>query len=880
MKSVLVVETSATRRSVLDALLSQRNWNVIVSPNAQHSCETLTHSSSRALQIDAVVLGWPEHLESHDQDLRELLHAEYLQHVPVVVLADESSEAIVKWRMTRPRTSLLMWSEYSRVVHQIEQASNQLILSALPAHPQTAQRVLLVDDSPTVRTAFRRMMEKHGYEVETADSVETGLQLALEQSFDIAMVDYFMPGQNGTVLIAALRRHPKTRHILSAMITGTYSDEIIVESLASGAVECLFKSEPKDLFVARLASLGRTVQDRKAIDAERRRLEGILEAVGDGVYGVAADGTILFVNPAAMQILGYQDSRHLIGRRACDVIHPGANGEPCPESPGELGRAYQKGEALPHWKSVFWTSSRLPLPVEGTVHPLHVDGTRHGSVVAFRDVSAQRKLEEKLRWQAEHDSLTQLHNRAWFERHFALELERLHQHNGHGALLFVDLDRFKYINDTAGHSAGDQLLIEVSRRLQAQLRPGDMIARMGGDEYAIVLRDAPAENIGMLVDTLRNAVSRAPFGHAGKTYHITLSIGATAINRHTPSPEIAMAQADLACHQSKKAGRARSHIFNPSQDDLATMKKELGWSSRLKEALIQNHFELVYQPIVPLSGIEKETGEQPASELWHRQFLRNPEEPMLFEALLRLRDQSGELIEPSLFLPAAERFGLMLEIDRWVIRRAIHALHETRHHHRPISLSINLSAVSLGDKSLVSFITDCLMLHDVDPDVLIFEITESRALQDIVGVQALLKELRTLGCHIAIDDFGTGFSTFSYLRQLDADYLKIDGSIVKGLPDDPLDHTVVAALASIAEITGKRSVAEWVEDMETLRVLHECGVDFGQGLVIGRPRLQLLPSPIGVAHTANDTPGVDTASAAPEAPSNEVNVIQFSAFQR
>ncbi|MCX7556740.1 EAL domain-containing protein [Xanthomonadaceae bacterium JHOS43] len=874
MKSALVAEASPTRRRALASLLGQRGWDVIAPTSPQACCDVLAHAAHRGLQIEAVVVGWPERLERPDHDLLELLHAEHLQHVPVVVFADVGTDTIAQWRMARPRTSLLMWSEYTQVARQIEQASVQQILPTPPLpRPQSAQRVLLVDDSPTVRTAFKRLMQKHGYEVEIAESAESGLKLALARPFDIAIVDYFMPGQNGTALIAALRRYPQTRHILAAIITGTYSDEVIVESLASGAVECLFKSETKDLFVARLASLARTVHDRKAIDAERRRLEGILAAVGDGVFGVEADGTILFVNPAAVQILGYQDARFLIGRSAGEAIHPGPNGEWNPEVPGELSLAYRNGEILTQWQSVFWTASRLPIPVEGTVYPLHVDGTRRGSVVAFRDVSAQRKLEEQLRWQAEHDSLTQLHNRAWFERQLDLELQRLRQQNDAGALLFVDLDRFKYINDTAGHSAGDELLIEVSKRIRSQLRPGDQIARMGGDEYAILLRNVPAEDIGTLADSIRTAISNAPFIHGGKAYRITLSIGATAIDHLTPSPEAAMAQADLACYQSKNAGRARCHVYNPEQDALATMTEELGWSSRLQDALVQDRFELVYQPIVPLRGIENETGEQPPTDLWQRQFLRNPDEPMIFEALLRLRGNEGDLIPPSVFLPSAERFGLMADIDRWVIARAIRALQDTRDYHRPVSLTLNLSAESLADDSLVDFVTDCLVRHDVDPGALIFEITESRTLEDIVGVRALLTRLRLLGCHIAIDDFGTGFSTFAYLRQLDADFLKIDGSIVQGLPNDALDRTVIAALASIAEITGKRTVAEWAESIETLHVLHECGVDFAQGFAIGHPRLQLLPSasrhlrtstariaPQASAHTSDNVTRLDVAS--------------------
>ena len=431
-----------------------------------------------------------------------------------------------------------------------------------------------------------------------------------------------------------------------------------------------------------------------------------------------------------------------------------------------------------------------------------------------------------------------------------------------------ELDDEKGVTKTENAVKRDELaelelftVIEVSKRIRSQLRPGDQIARMGGDEYAVLLRNVPPEGIATLADGIRTAVSSTPFRHAGKSYRITFSIGATAINQNTPSPEIAMAQADLACYQSKNAGRARCHIYDPGRDSLAMMNEELGWSTRLQDALVQDRFELLFQPIVPLNGIENETGEQPATELWQRQFMRNPDEPMIFESLLRLRGDEGELILPSIFLPAAERFGLMGYIDHWVIERSIRALQEVRAMHRPVSLSINLSAETLGDDTLVDFVTDCLVRYNVDPGNLIFEITESGTLDDIVAVRGLLKRLRLLGCHIAVDDFGTGFSTFEYLRQLDADYLKIDGSIIQGLLDDPLDRTVVAALASIAEVTGKRTVAEWAENFETLTVLHECGVDFAQGFVIGHPRLQLLPRSSGKA-TGSSIPSDEPLSGA------------------
>ncbi len=856
MKSVLLAEASPTRRRALSGLLQQRGYSVTAPASLGEGLIFLRAARGRAMTLDAVVVGWPDYTDAMSEDLFGLLHGESFEHLPVLLLADSGSEAAVNWRMTRPRTSLLLWADYAESAEALDQMLRPQTALATPIVSQgQALRVLLVDDSATVRAAFTKLMHRQGYLVETADSVATGLRKALSMPFDIAIVDYFMPEANGPELISALRNSPKTQHILAAMITGTYSDSVITESLACGAMECLFKSEAKDLFLARLASLARTVNDRKAIDAERRRLEGILSSVGDGVYGVDGDGTIQFINPAAVDLLGYPGAHELIGRNAAEVVHPAQeDGTPLTRSASFLSQCYASGSQIPSWQTTFWSADRTPVPVECTVYPLRVDGERTGSVVAFRDVSAQRQLEEQLRWQAEHDGLTKLYNRSWFENQLDQELTRLRRSGTVSLLLFVDLDRFKYINDTAGHTAGDQLLVEVSRRLKSRLRGSDHLARMGGDEYAIILRNVHAEDVEALADGFRKALTAAPFSYGGKSYRITVSIGAARLDKHTLSPGEAMAQADIACHLSKSAGRNKTHVYTEESGKRAAMEADLGWSARLEEALRSDRFELCYQPIIPLRGIERDPLADDGHAIWQRQLDRNPDAPVLFEVLIRMRGNHGDLISPNAFLPTAERFGMMGDIDRWVIDRALRALRDVRDSPRPVSLTLNLSAQSLASETLVEFITDRVVRYNVDPGALVFEITESRAIEDITGVQALLHELRTLGCQIAVDDFGTGFSTFAYLRQLEADYLKIDGSIIQGLPDDPLDRTVIAALTSIAEIAGKRTIAEWVEDPKMLVALYECGVDYAQGYAVAHPRLQLMLPNAADAQPDEDEP--------------------------
>ncbi len=849
MRPILLAEASLTRRRATSALLTQRGFAVTALSSLDEAYTVLKRLTSSANSFQGIVLGWPEYADGVAEDVFGLLHGDQYEHLPVLVLADSSSAQALTWRMTRPRTSLLLWTDYTEAGDALDQLLR-------PPSPRLSldnngtQRVLLVDDSATVRMAFSKLLQKHGYDVTTAESVATGLEAVKTKPFDIAIVDYFMPGANGPQLIAAMKKDPATAHILSATITGTYSDQVITDSLASGAVECLFKSEAKDLFLARLSSLSRTINDRKAIDAERRRLHGILSSVGDGVYGVDSDGQIAFINPAAVDILGYASPDDLIGRNAFETFHYAFDdGTAMPRSASFLNQCYTNGSQVPAWQTVFWTAAKRAVPVECTVYPMRVDGERMGSVVAFRDVSARRMLEEELRWQAEHDALTKLHNRAWFEQQLEQEVSRLKRTEQSSLLLFIDVDRFKYINDTAGHTAGDQLLLEVSMRLKSRLRASDHLARMGGDEYAVILRNVSVDDVSLLADGFRKALTNAPFVYGGKSYRITVSIGAARLDQHTQSVTEAMAHADIACHAAKNAGRNQTQLYTPEAAQRAAMDLDLGWSQRLEEALRADRFVLCFQPISPLNGVQSDTMLGADHDLWQRQLERNKDCPAAYEVLLRLRDPQGELIAPNAFLPTAERFGMMAEIDRWVIDRAMRALREARPT-RATTLAINLSAQSLASANLVDYVTDRLVRYNVDPTAIVFEITESRAITDLEGMQRLVGGLRSLGCHIAVDDFGTGFSTFSYLRHLEADYLKIDGSLIQGLPDDPLDRAVVTSLTHIARTAGKKTVAECVENPRALLALLECGVDFAQGHAVGLPRTQLGTGPT----PAHDSP--------------------------
>lgn len=842
MNRVLMIEASATRRRALSSMLSQRGFDVTVLANYADGLSLL--SSPERDQFRALIVSWPEYSDHRADDVFALLRAKDWVGLPVLVMADSTDAGAVNWLMKRAATALLLWSDYSEAPDALQKLINppQRKDPAASASASGQLRVLFVDDSPTVRVAFRRLLSNEGYQVEVANSAEEGYERAMAQDFDIAIVDYFMPGDSGAVLVRQLRDHPKTNHVLTAIITGTYSDRVITESLSAGAVECMFKSEARELFLARLRSLARTVHDRIAIDNERRRLQGILSSVGEGVYGVDSEGRIQFINPAALDILGYASDAELAGTLAADSIHYAfEDGTKIPRPACFLSQCYQNGNQVTGWQTVFWTESRRTVPVECTVYPLDIDGRREGAVVAFRDVSQRRLLEEELRWQASHDGLTKLHNRVFFEQQLQQEVQRIRRSDQVSLLLFVDLDRFKYINDTLGHAAGDQLLIETSHRLRTRLRVSDTLARMGGDEYALILRNAVSVDPEQVADEFRKALSGQHFSYGDKHYRITASIGVARLDRHVQSPSEAMANADIACHIAKNKGRNQTHVYSYDTDQRASMDVELNWSARLEEAIRDNLFVLCFQPIMPLTGIDLSRLPEQDGAIWLRHLAKAPSKRAYYEVLLRLRNGDGEFVAPDAFLPTAERYNMMLDVDKWVIHHAFKELREAmqRDAEHPLGLSINLSAQSLGPNGIGRYVTDKLVEFNIEPSMVTFEVTETKAVTNLAAARDLITQLRGLGCRFALDDFGCGFSSFTHLKHLDVDFLKIDGSFIQGLLEDPVDRAVISAITDIAHSVGKRTVAEYVDRPAVLEALRASGVDYVQGYYIGRPQPDL-----------------------------------------
>lgn len=430
-------------------------------------------------------------------------------------------------------------------------------------------RILLVDDTRTARDVYSRLLTEHGYLVECAESVKHGVEKLAVGVFDIAIIDYFMPQDNGDVLCRAIRQEPRLGHISPVILTASYSDEIIRLSLEAGASDCLFKNEPQELLLARIDAMVRSIRVRKIIDIERLHLSQILGSLSEGVYGLSKDKRITFMNLAGLKILGYDNEDEVRGQNPHELFHfAQMDGRPNPSETCFLMQAYELGDELLCWDSVFWTRDRRPLWVECNVVPMFMNGHLQGSVVAFRDITVLREQIDKLNWQAYHDSLTRLPNRRYFTDALEREFYRLKRSDEVSGLLYIDLDEFKSINDAAGHAAGDQLLVEVGQLLARRIRGADVLSRLGGDEFGIILPNVNAQNIVTIADEFRSLIDSYVFYFNHRTFRVSGSVGATLIDKYSVSPEQVLSQADTASYTAKRIGNRRVQLFKSIEKEV------------------------------------------------------------------------------------------------------------------------------------------------------------------------------------------------------------------------------------------------------------------------------------------------------------------------
>ncbi len=552
-------------------------------------------------------------------------------------------------------------------------------------------------------------------------------------------------------------------------------------------------------------------QMRAQVRSRQERLQTILDNTAEGIVTFDAHGVIEGYNQAAMRLFGWAE-REVAGQNISVLVqhdvHAALDSYLVRFLNQELDTLIgQEGEVTGQRRD--GTSFPMAIKIGG----MQLEGKRlYTALVA--DISERRAMVEHLRAQAEHDDLTGLYNRSFFLQEIERVVERTRRSHRVSTLLYIDLDNFKYVNDTLGHLAGDRLLIEVGTLLHKRARRGDLIARLGGDEFTMLLYDTRAEEAQTIAESFRKALADSRFRHSGNNLDMGCSIGVATITAESRSAQEILSRADFACHLAKRAGRNRVHVFEVRDEaNVAAMSLDMGWSRRIKDAIEHNQFMLVAQPVV-------DTRSQQAT---------------VYEVLLRLRDERGDLIMPSGFLPSAERFGLAPQIDRWVIVHAIRILATLVPETPGLRFSINLSGQTLSEPDICDLIIAELRRSKLDPSALTFEVTETVAIANMLQAEVFLGKLRAIGCSTALDDFGSGMSSFAYLRELPVDYVKIDGRFVRNMATNTVDQAMVRAMNDIAHALGKRTIAEFVENEACFRLLCEYGVDYAQGMYLGRP---------------------------------------------
>ncbi len=565
----------------------------------------------------------------------------------------------------------------------------------------------------------------------------------------------------------------------------------------------------RDMVAALRAERRRRDEAEQRLWEEKELAEVTLSSIGDAVITTDMAGQVTFMNGVAERLTGYT-AAEARGRPLTDVFHilDETSRLPIP-NPVDVVLATGVVVGLGN-HTVLVARDGRELNIEDSAAPIRDrDGGILGVVLVFHDVTESHLLQARMSWAASHDPLTGLYNRAEFENRLAGLLEHMKE-GEHHALLYVDLDQFKVINDTCGHAAGDQLLRQLAVEMQGGLRPFDVLARLGGDEFGVILPHTGRGRAREVGERLLALLQGHRFRWEDRSFTTGASIGLVYIDRPGQTVGELLAAADTACYAAKEEGRGRLLEYAAESVDFRRRAQEMDWVTRLNRALDEGRFRLYWQPIVPVA----EAHTHPHGEV-----------------LLRLEEDGG-ITAPAAFLPAAERYQLMGRIDRWVVATALAWLARQT---VPVSLSINLSGQSLADEGFLSWVSERLDALGVDCRRVWFEITETAAIAHLARAMAFMAALKRRGCRFGLDDFGSGLSSFAYLRNLPVDFVKIDGSFVRRLAEDPVDRAMVEAVRDVARVMGIETVAEYVETEAIVTVLRELGIHYGQGFALGRP---------------------------------------------
>ncbi|WP_052318163.1 two-component system response regulator [Spirochaeta africana] len=682
------------------------------------------------------------------------------------------------------------------------------MLRQLSSSIDTKARLMIVEDEKIIALDLQRRLEKYGYEVTgLSNDGSEAVTMAEKDQPDLILMDIMLNGETDGVQAATRIFHD---YQIPIIFLTAYADQRTLERAKEaqpfGYVLKPFKE--RELYSTIDIALYKSGVD-KALKKHDRWLSAVLHNIGDGIIATRSDGSVEYMNPTAERMTGWQFNENAKSTvRLTDIL-------PLHDSQTHLNVPIPEPDSIPVDSPVFFEN--LLLINKAGAH-IHIEGSFagiydeskvcEGLVVAFQDVTTIKTMSDTIMYQASHDSLTGLINRDEF---FAQLKRTISEHNGNTPdhLLYLDIDQFKVVNDLCGHLAGDELLRRISKDIRAHLPPGSAFARLGGDEFGILVQNLPNDELSGFCEQMLSLVQRN-FTWKHNVISISVSIGVVTLDQATLDPYAVLAAADDATYLAKESGGNTYRFYRTADFSFLKRRGEMQWVARLTKSLENDRFVLFEQPIVHLSD----------SSIAKR------------EILLRLRDDEDELISPQVFIPAAERYNLMPAIDRWVIRNTFRFIAESE---STIKYSINLSGASIADENLSGYVTAQLEEHAINPEQICFEITETTAIENLSRAIDFITRMRDLGATFALDDFGSGFSSFTYLRNLPVQYLKLDGSYVKDILSDKVSMQMVDSINDIGHVLGMQTIAEYVRSAELMRALREMGVDMGQGYEIQKP---------------------------------------------
>lgn len=557
--------------------------------------------------------------------------------------------------------------------------------------------------------------------------------------------------------------------------------------------------------------ISRTRNSEKELFLEKEKAQITLKSIGDAVLTTDQKGRIEYMNPVAEDMLG-QVNRDVIGLSMSAVFKAYDEGNEMWIADSIMRFLKDDHYHLPSNDIVLYKTDEEKINISINIAPIEdIQHKTLGTITTFRDITKEKTLAKHIEHQAHHDALTGLLNRHEFETKVGQVLELYSEETNH-ALCIMDLDRFKIVNDTVGHTAGDELLKQISSRMQQSIRKSDLLARIGGDEFALFLINVNTLDAQRVTEGILKIIREFQFVWGEKAFRIGASIGLVDAPPQISTYENLYHAADTACYIAKHSGRDRVHVVSFDDKGLLEKREETQWVNNINEALEQNRFILYSQDINPIG--------------------QNPELKLHQEVLIRMLDKDGEVIPPMAFIPSAERYNLMSKLDDWVINQVLDILANDE---SSTVYAINLSGQSLADDLFIQSVLEKLRSTQIDTYRLCFEITETAAVSNMEKATEFLSELQNLGCTTALDDFGSGLSSFAYLRTFPVNYLKIDGLFVKQIVDDPTSRVMVEAIHSIGRTMNLKTIAEFVEDEQILNLLKEMGIDYAQGYYYGAP---------------------------------------------